>query len=94
MIYEFYLFFKRSSILTLRSPIGIIFLMIMALSNSFILSTVFGGVGKNEIKISKNIFENKKNIVAYNRRIVTNWLGTVSFIATDLFTSMAMAQVL
>lgn len=53
MFYEFFLLFKRSITLTLRSPIGIIFLIIMALGNSFILSTVFGGVGKEEIKIPK-----------------------------------------
>jgi len=47
------LLLKRSLILVVRSPIGIVFLIIMALGNSFILSTVFGGVGKEEIKIPK-----------------------------------------
>ena len=60
--FEFFLLFKRSIMLTLRSPIGIIFLIIMALGNSFILSTVFGGVGKDEIK---NSLPNKNKIIGW-----------------------------
>ena len=96
MLFEFFLLFKRSIILTIRSPIGIIFLIIMAFGNSFILSTVFGGVGKEELKIPKvwplkGYDKNDPLFVSHNSRIVRNWLGTVSFIATDQFVSMSMA---
>ena len=42
---EFYLLMKRSLKLTIRVPIGFLAVLIMALINSFMIASVFGGVG-------------------------------------------------
>lgn len=42
---EFFLLMKRSLKLTIRVPIGFIAVLIMALINSFMIASVFGGVG-------------------------------------------------
>ena len=48
---EWCILFKRNGWVSFKSPIGTIALLMMAFFNSFILSTVFGGVGSAEIMI-------------------------------------------
>ena len=42
---EFFLLMKRSLKLTIRVPIGFLAVLIMAFINSFMIGSVFGGVG-------------------------------------------------
>lgn len=82
---QFVLLFKRQMTHSCRLPMGLIALLMMAFFNSFILSTVFGGVGGANIKIpGKDPFDpDDPFFIAYNMRISKNWLGVINFAATD-----------
>ena len=79
-----------------RLPVGMIALVVMALVNSFLLSSVFGGVAGHKIKIPGiDGFDIKDPLyVAANTRSGKNWMGVINFAATDQFISMSMGQVM
>ena len=47
---EFKLLCGRSALLTLREPVGFIAVSVMAVINSMMLSSLFGGIGTKELK--------------------------------------------
>ena len=47
---EFKLLCGRSAVLTLRNPVGFIAVLVMAVINSFMLSSLFGGIATKELK--------------------------------------------
>lgn len=74
---------------------GMIALVCMALFNSFILSTIFGGVGNENILLpvpptDPSFDPNDPFFVAHNTRTSKNWMGSINFVATDQFISMSM----
>lgn len=92
---------ERSISLTFKSPLGIIALIVMAVNNSFISSSIFGGIGSDQIEyptikktLRKKVIEQEiSRVMAKNNQIVANWLGALNFLATDVFISMSMTQV-
>lgn len=67
---------------------GMIALVGMALFNSFILSTIFGGVGNENILMpvlpsDPNFDPKDPYFIAHNTRTSKNWMGSINFVATD-----------
>lgn len=90
---------KRSLRLAIRIPIGFLAVIIMAVINSFMIASVFGGVGSMYIKApvprwSKDYDKNDPEFTAYNQRVASNWIGAINFMATDAFIGMSMAMVM
>ena len=52
----------RAVSLSLKSPLGIIALIMMALNNSFISAAIFGGIGRDQIVIPTIKAVRKKTI--------------------------------
>ena len=69
----------------MRMPLAFMALMFTALFNSFILSSIFGGVGGENIKkVGEHPYDKEDPFfVAHNSRIARNWLGVINFAATD-----------
>ena len=83
--------------MAMKSPIGSLALIMMALFNSFILSSVFGGVGKEQYEIPNPFVDPPdkiEEIITKDNRLTQNWIGVINFAATDQFISMSMGQVL
>lgn len=87
----------RNAQVALKAPIGTIALIMMALFNSFILSSVFGGVGKENYVIPNPFIDPPdeiERIITKDNRLTQNWIGVINFACTDQFISMSMGQVL
>ena len=72
----------------LRAPIGIIAVFGMAMTNSFFMCTVFGGVVKDDLKVplmpwDPDFDEKDPYKSAYNQRTAMNWLGAINYAAVD-----------
>lgn len=96
---EFGLLMKRSLKLAIRVPIGFLAVLIMAIINSFMIASVFGGVGAQVIKTpvprwSRDYDPSDPDFTAHNQRVAANWMGAINFMATDSFISMSMAMVM
>ena len=90
---------KRSIKLSIRVPIGFLAVLIMAFVNSFMIASVFGGVGSQTLKApvprwSKEYDRNDPGFTAHNQRVAANWIGAINFMATDAFIGMSMAMVM
>lgn len=83
--HQFWMIFKRQMTIAYRLPVGMIALVIMAFINSFMLSSVFGGVAGHKIKIPgiDPFDSNDPLFVAVNTRYGKNWMGVINFAATD-----------
>ena len=95
---EFYLLTQRYLRLALRIPIGFVAVIMMALSNSFFIASIFGGVGSQKLKAPVNRFSidfdrNDPEFTAHNIRVATNWVGVINFVAMDSFIGLSMAMV-
>lgn len=96
---EFYLLMKRYLKRSFRLPIGLFALLGMAATNSFMIASVFGGVGSQNIKTPVPDWwigydANDPDFTAHNQRVGMNWIGAINFVATDAFISMSMAMVM
>ena len=78
---------------------GMTVIVALALFNSFILSSIFGGVGEENMQLpvpptDPDFDPNDPFFVAKNTRTSKNWMGSINFVATDVFITMSMGQVL
>ena len=69
---EFKILFMRNAKVAIKSPIGTIALIFLALFNSFILASIFGGVGKDQVEapvppLTRYTPEQLQEIVAHDR---------------------------
>lgn len=97
---EFKLICLRNMRAAVVSPIGIMAVFMMAFFNAVLLWSLFGGLGKDEMKLpildptNPDFDPEDPYFAAHNGRVAKNWMGLVNFCATDQFITMSMAQVM
>ena len=75
---------------TYRNPYSIFAIFLMAVFNSFLISTVFNKSGAQRLVL----YPVNSDTMAENNQIQQNWVGVVFYTTRDMFITMSMAQVL
>lgn len=83
---QFWLLCKRTWLYTNRNPMSVQALIMIALFNSFILSSLYHGTGKDTLEF----FPMTQDTFAHNKRVQQNWVGITYYFASDMFISMCM----
>lgn len=92
---EWWILFARNARVAIKSPKGTIALALMAVVNTFMLISVFAGVGKKSIGTPESTTAaNAEEVIAENARVTQSWIGVINYAATDQFLTLSMAQVL